>query len=130
MGARVGTDHRGPLPKGGYADFLTGNRSQQRACYADRTRKSAPLGYPFPYRPFLHPTHLTGSSTEIISDATTSGDIVFDFHHMSVSIANMLLWTNDAFGGYAGAQISSSAGSRLIWLMLGTLAVRPTWSLL
>jgi len=58
----------------------------------------------------LHATHLTGAATVIMPGETVSADIVFDFHHMSVSIASMLVSTNDAFVGYTGAQIPRSAG--------------------
>ena len=58
----------------------------------------------------LHATRLTGASTVIMPGATVSGDIVLDFHHMSVSTASMLVSTNDAYVGYTGAQIPRSAG--------------------
>ena len=53
----------------------------------------------------LYATHLTGMSTVIMPGETVTADIVFDFTHLAVSIAGMLVSTNDGFVGYNGAQI-------------------------
>ena len=53
----------------------------------------------------LYATHLTGMSTVIMPGETVTADIVFDFGNMAVSIAGMLVTTNDGFVGYSGALI-------------------------
>ncbi len=53
----------------------------------------------------LFATYLTGMATVIGPGETVSGDIVFDFGNSSVSIAGMLVSTNDAFVAYNGAEI-------------------------
>ncbi len=53
----------------------------------------------------LFATHLAGMSTVIPPGETVSGDIVFDYGHRAVSVAGMLVSTNDAFVAYNGAEI-------------------------
>lgn len=53
----------------------------------------------------LYATHLTGVSSVIMPGETVTADIVFDFSHQAVSIASMLVSTNDGFVGYNGAMI-------------------------
>ncbi len=53
----------------------------------------------------LYATHLTGVSTVIMPGETVTAEIVFDFSHHAVSIASMLVSTNDGFVGYNGALI-------------------------
>ena len=53
----------------------------------------------------LFATHLAGMATVIRPGETVSGDFVFDFGHTAVSVAGMLVSTNDAFVAYNGAEI-------------------------
>ena len=53
----------------------------------------------------LYATHLPGMATVIRPGETVTGEIVFDLAHMAVSIAGMLVSTNDGFVGYTGAEI-------------------------
>lgn len=53
----------------------------------------------------LFATHLAGTATVIPPGATVSGDFVFDYGHTAVSVASMLVSTNDAFVAYSGAKI-------------------------
>ncbi len=55
----------------------------------------------------LHATHLPGMrpKSKIWPGDTVTADIAFDPGHMAVSIAGMLVSTNDGFVGYQGAEI-------------------------
>ncbi|MDE0125346.1 MAG: spondin domain-containing protein [Bryobacterales bacterium] len=50
-------------------------------------------------------THVTGMSGKVMPGETVTAEVVFDARHQSVSIAGMLVHTNDAFAAYQGARI-------------------------
>ena len=50
-------------------------------------------------------THVTGMSGKVMPGETVTAEIVFDARHKSVSIAGMLVHTNDGFAAYQGARI-------------------------
>ena len=53
----------------------------------------------------LYATHLAGRATIIMPGETVTGEVVFDFASQAVSIAGMLVSTNDGFVGFNGAEI-------------------------
>lgn len=97
--------------KGAMPIFTPGDAASSELATLAETGSPVPLETLLRTDPtVLHATHLTGAATVIMPGETVSGDIVFDLHHMSVSIASMLVSTNDAFVGSSGAQIPSVGG--------------------
>ena len=55
-------------------------------------------------------THVTGVSGKVMPGETVTAEVVFDSLHRWVSIAGMLVHTNDAFASYQGAMIPTRYG--------------------
>ena len=55
-------------------------------------------------------THVTGMSGKVMPGETVTAEVVFDTSHRWVSIAGMLVHTNDAFASYQGAMIPYGIG--------------------
>ena len=77
----------------------------------------AETGNPAPLEAMLgtHPnvayaTHVTGMSGKVMPGETVTAEVVFDRSHRWVSIAGMLVHTNDAFASYQGAMIPYGMG--------------------
>ena len=58
----------------------------------------------------LYATHVTGVSGKLMPGETVMAEVVFDSTHRWVSIAGMLVHTNDGFAAYQGAVIPTSYG--------------------
>lgn len=62
------------------------------------------------YPNVAYATHVTGVSGKVMPGETVTADIVYDGSHRYVSIAGMLVHTNDAFASYLGAMVPFGKG--------------------
>lgn len=86
--------------------FVPGMEASMELATLAETGNPAPLQAMVETDPNVaYATHVTGMSGKVMPGETVMAEVVFDMTHRSVSIAGMLVHTNDGFAAYQGAMI-------------------------